>query len=151
MSTPMSLMYANVALEVNYTFNYTSKYIIMGQELNGIICTFPSGVCCILWQMFSMFCKSPHFWYIFPRLLHVVLTSPPPHMTLSTWWYYSRCYMPSPRFWDSHIDDSWWNDSYTTIGMKSVIFFIAHFWAVRWFIYFIPVRSEERRVGKECA
>ena len=33
MSTPMSLMYANVALEVNYTFNYTSKYIIMGQEL----------------------------------------------------------------------------------------------------------------------
>ena len=40
MSTPMSLMYANVALEVNHTFNYTSKYIIMGQELNGIICTF---------------------------------------------------------------------------------------------------------------
>ena len=94
MSTPMSLMYANVALEVNHTFNYTSKYIIMGQELNGIICTFPSGVCCILWQMFSMFCKSPHFWYIFPHLLHVVLTSPPPHMTLSTWWYYSRLSCP---------------------------------------------------------
>lgn len=48
-----------------------------------------------------MFCKSLHFWHIFPCLLNVVSTSPSHHTVISIWECCSIYYIILSRFWDS--------------------------------------------------